>query len=57
MALVSSCSLVLDWLATLQSNWEAVKALALDTTVELHQQPTSPLHDIQSAAQVSSLHH
>ncbi|KAL3141175.1 hypothetical protein ABBQ38_003518 [Trebouxia sp. C0009 RCD-2024] len=36
----------------IQSNWEAVKALALDTTTELHQQPTSPLHDTQSAAQV-----
>lgn len=55
--LSAACSLVLDWLATLQSNWEAVKALALDTTTELHQQPTSPLHDTQSAAQVSSPHH
>ncbi len=40
----------------MQSNWEAVKALALDTSTELHQQPTSPLQDSQSAAQVSSFH-
>ena len=37
----------------MQSNWEAVKALALDTTTAVQQQPTSPSHDAQSAAQVS----
>ena len=37
----------------LQNNWEAVKALALDTSTVQHQPPTSPSHDSQSAAQVS----
>lgn len=37
----------------MQSNWEAVKTLALDTTTAVQQQPTSPSHDAQSTAQVS----
>ena len=40
-------------LSVLQNNWEAVKALALDTSTVQHQQPTSPSQDSQSAAQVS----
>ena len=39
----------------MQSNWEAVKALALDTTSTVQQQPMSPSYDAQSAAQVSCL--
>ncbi len=37
----------------LQNNWEAVKALALDTSRPQQQLPTSPSQDAQSAAQVS----
>ncbi|DBA96220.1 TPA: hypothetical protein ACH3X3_002417 [Trebouxia sp. C0006] len=36
----------------IQNNWEAVKALALDTSRPQQQLPTSPSQDAQSAAQV-----
>lgn len=41
--------------ALVQNNWEAVKALALDTSCAAQQQPTSPSHDAQSTAQVSCI--
>ena len=41
--------------AMVQSNWEAVKALALDTSCAAQQQPSSPSHDAQSTAQVSCI--
>ncbi len=37
----------------LQNNWEAVKALALDTSRPQQQLPNSPSQDAQPAAQVS----
>ena len=39
----------------LQNNWEAVKALALDTSPVQPSLPQSPSHDAQSAAQVCRL--
>lgn len=38
----------------LQNNWEAVKALALDTSRAQQQLLTSPSQDIQSIAQVGA---